>query len=435
MGDGFSDDTVPIQYFLERARRENKDAFFPPGEYVISANILVHGNTNIYGSSKGITVLKAQVSKSLRILIGNTTPNPKLSNLSISNLFFNGVRMDFTSRVYKTNILLSNCVFFIGHHPMFPVSPLTKFLDWHRVKYGVIRNVILLRSNATYGIGCGFFKTYGMSIHDNVFGLDLNNIEWLAYQYQGYNSWNQLREKLYFLKKYYNMANDQGQYRSCIYGNHDDKILIKRNIFNGNPYVRNLRDHVIYLKGFDGLTIVGNYARGWPSDPSGGFKMRNGENLVVARNYLVDTSVLLYTHNETCSYDYLHPGLSNVLVYGNHLVEKTNAGLWGSGISYLEPHFVGRDTNIVFTSNVFEIVGFNDTSRPVGIHITNGNKREHHVFRDNVYFGTSIPVKLAAFGGEVRFEEGFPNPHLTLPYNKIPVPGLVIPDYKLDEQS
>lgn len=255
-----------------------------------------------------------------------------------------------------------------------------------------------------------------------------SDIAWLEYQYPGFNSWNRLTEKVQFIKEYYTTDNDQGQYRATIYGNHDDGMLIERNIFNGSPHVQNLRDPVIYFKGFDGLSVLGNYARGWPSDPSGGLKMRNGENVVVARNYLVDTAVLLYTHNETCSYDYLHPRLSNVLVYGNHLVEQSNVGAWGTGISYFEPHNVGDDTNIVFTSNVFEISGFNETNPPVGIHITNGNKRKHHVYRDNVYFGTLIPVKLAA-SGQVKYGDRFLSTNCTLPYMEIPILSLVIPPY------
>lgn len=430
MGDGLSDDTLPMQYFLDRAWKEKKDAFFPHGEYVISANILVHGKkANIRGSVKGITVFKAIRGKYLRISIGNTVRNAKLSNFSITNVFFNGVRMDLTSRFYKNNIVLSNCVFLTSHREGLPVDPLTKYLSWHRVRHGVVRNTIFLRSKAAYGIGCGFFKTYSVKIHDNIFGLDLNNIGWLASQYPGFHSWNKLIEKLQFIKKHYSMDDDQGQYRSCIYGNHDDHILIWRNIFNGSPHVEHSRDHVIYLKGFDGLSVVGNYARGWPSNPSGGFKMRNGENLVVARNFLVDTAILLYTHNETCSYDYLHPGLSNVLVYGNHLVETRNAGVWGTGISYFEPHCVGKDTNIVFTTNVFEILGLDGTHWPVGIHITNGNTREHHVFRDNVYFGTSIPVNLTGFG-EIRYEEGVTKPDFLLPFMNILIPNFVIPVYE-----
>ena len=75
MGDGHSEETLPMQYFLDRERKEEKHAFFPPGEYAINANILVHGKTNIHGSVKGITVLKTLPGKFLRISIGNTLQN------------------------------------------------------------------------------------------------------------------------------------------------------------------------------------------------------------------------------------------------------------------------------------------------------------------------------------------------------------------------
>ena len=74
--------------------------------------------------------------------------------------------MDLTDRFYKNNIVLSNCVFLTSHREGLAVDPLIKYLSWHRVHHGVVRNAIFLRSKAAYGIGCGFFKTCSVKIHD-----------------------------------------------------------------------------------------------------------------------------------------------------------------------------------------------------------------------------------------------------------------------------
>ena len=36
------------------------------------------------------------------------------------------------------------------------------------------------------------------------------------------------------------------------------------------------RDHIIYSKGYDGLSIVGNYFKGMENGAAGGVKIRNG---------------------------------------------------------------------------------------------------------------------------------------------------------------
>ena len=154
-----------------------------------------------------------------------------------------------------------------------------------------------------------------------------------------------------------------------------------KNIFNGSPNTGRFRDHVMYLKGFNMMEVVSNYVRGWPADYSGGIKARNGKNLLVARNYLDDTGIFLYTHRtiNPCLFN----GLKNVVIYRNHIVQRTNPGHLTSGIYYYEPHDIGIDWNITYSANVFEIVC---------IWLTNGDLSQQHVFQDNVYYDDSTPV-------------------------------------------
>lgn len=424
LGDGVTDDWRAIQRFIDRAWLEQKIAFFPSGEYIISQHIWINGSVGIQGSARGMTVFKTPRTKIFQIYIGNKKHG--LKGLTITRIYFDGVMLYFDSKKYKYNFRLANCVFLSSRKPLLPISKHAT-VEWHRIANGVISDVVMLRSEATHGLGLSFYKTKHVRVESSIIGLDFNNLAWLASQYHGINTWDRLIEKLRFIKAHYKINSDQGHFRAALYGNRDDSLTIKGNIFNGSPYKPGFIDHVIYLKGFDGLYVFGNYARGWPGTQWGGLKMRNGENLVIARNYLVDTGILLYTHSEI-SFDPLHQGLSNVYVYANHLVELTNIGGWGSGISYFEPHWIGTDTNINFCYNIFEMQNLNLASPPIGICITNGNREEHHVFRDNVYFGTTVPVKLIGIG-DTEYENGTCNQRMVSPYQNIRIPNLVIPTY------
>ena len=428
LGDGVTDDSDAIQRFIDKAWLDDKIAFFPPGEYLIKQNIWINGTVSIHGAVSGMTVFKASRSKIMQTYIGNKKHG--LKGLTIAHVFFDGIRLYFTSKKYKYNFRLTNCLFFNSRVPLlpFPKTINNAFINWERVSNGVISNVIILRSKETHGIGLGFYKTKHVRLESSIVGLDFNNLAWITAQYCGINTWDRLLDKLHFIKAHYNISSDQGHFQSSLYGNRDDNLTIEGNIFNGSPYTIGFIDHVIYLKGFDGLYVLGNYARGWPSSPAGGLKMRNGENLVVARNYLVDTGILLYTHKEI-SFDPLHQGLKNVYVYGNHMVELTNIGKWGTGISYYEPQYFGADTNINFCHNVFEILNLNLTSPPIAIHVSNGDKEEHHVFKDNVYLGTQVTVRLTG-QDETEFESGTCEQSMISPYQGIRIPNLVIPNYR-----
>ena len=427
-GDGVRDDSRAIQQFIDRASRERKIAFFPSGEYIISENIWINGPVSIHGSTRGMTVLKTSRTKIHRVFIGNKKHG--LNGLTIDHIFFDGVTIYFASKKYKYNFRLANCVFFSSRKPMLPISKRSS-VEWHRVANGVISDVIVLRSKATHGVGFSSYKTKNVRLEKSIFGLDFNSLAWLATQCHGINTWDNLIGKLRFIKSHYKIESDQGHFQTALYGNRDDSLTIRGNIFNASPYKPGFIDHVIYLKGFDGLYVLGNYARGWPSSPWGGLKMRNGENLVVARNYLVDTGILLYTHNEIV-FDPLHQGLANVYVYGNHLVELTNIGAWGTGISYYEPHYIGADINVNFCHNVFEIENLNLTSPPIAIHLSNGDMDEHNVFRDNVYFGTTVTVNMvvgSGGNGKAEYENGTCDQSMVSPYQSIRIPNLIIPAY------
>ncbi|PFX28172.1 hypothetical protein AWC38_SpisGene7068 [Stylophora pistillata] len=216
----------------------------------------------------------------------------------------------------------------------------------------------------------------------------------------------------------------RGFFKSCLYSQCDKRIKIAENIFNGSPNTAGLhRDHAVYVKGFDDLEVKRNFARSWPSNSSGGIKARNGKNLWVARNYLDDVSILLYTYSKrkACLYD----GLKNAVVYGNHIVDRTNYNGPKSKLGYFEPHNAGKDENIRYSANVFEIIGaVRNSTKYACIWLTSGNLSEHHVYTDNVYYGTTTPVMLEARNATASYDAGNIGQEIKDLYN--------YPAYKLD---
>ena len=193
VGDGVTDDSFTIQRFIDKAWLDQKIAFFPSGEYVISENIWINGTVTIEGSVQGMTVFKAQRTKILQKYIGNKKHG--LKGLTISHIFFDGIMLHFNSKKYKYNFRLSNCLFFTSRVPQLPISKHAT-INWQRVANGIINNVLILRSKVTHGAGVSFYKTKHVRVENNIVGLDFNSLCWLASQYQGINTWNRLIEKL-----------------------------------------------------------------------------------------------------------------------------------------------------------------------------------------------------------------------------------------------
>ena len=99
-------------------------------------------------------------------------------------------------------------------------------------------------------------------------------------------------------------------------------MKIAKNIFNGRPNTGDLfKGRAMYLKGFNDLEVKSNYVRGWPTDGSGGIKARSGKNILIPRNYVDDSGILLYSHK--VQKDFLYDGLKNAIIYGNHIVQRT----------------------------------------------------------------------------------------------------------------
>ncbi|XP_022789599.1 uncharacterized protein LOC111329230 isoform X2 [Stylophora pistillata] len=404
VGDGKKDDTSVIKAIIKHVEGStNNKVFFPRGEYLVSGDIAISGSVELHGTQSGVAVIKASTPYAIRI--HNASP---VRSILLIYLYFDGIRVVFEGDNQgpssTSNITIESCVFFSSASASQSNGRKRQFEMIELENSGVYKNVFL-RDSGAYGVASSFRSTVNVSVIGNVCGLELSKLDWLSSKVEPVSHWRDQKEKLEFLRTRYNLKSDQGYFNSCLYDQCDKRMKIEENIFNGSPNTARHRDHAMYLKGFDSMNVTGNYVRGWPADASGGIKARNGKNLWLARNYVDDTGILLYSHenkkNKTC----LHNGLKNVVIYGNHFVQRTRPGRRDSSLSYYEPHFVGDDENIKYSANVFQILGSSCPTQFTCIWLTNGNASQHHVYRDNVYYGTPTPVKLQVRRGTPSYEE------------------------------
>lgn len=394
VGDGKTDDSLAIEAIINQAANSTINrVFFPPGEYLVGRNIIIRHSVELHGTKLGIAVIKASRHRSMKIYI-DVTP---VKSVALNNLYLDGVLVEFHGRRKTNDVKLFNCLFF-SVFPRLNPKPANKFnpqLKMKELSNGDVNMCIFLKDSNAFGVATQFTRTSNVTVRYNVFGLDLSKMQWLSTELKPAKHWQGQSEKLRFLKTRYNLTSDQGFFKSCLYDECDKEMEIRKNVFNGSPNTGTLKkDHVVYLKGFNGIIFEQNYARGWSADPTGGIKVRNGKNITIARNYIDDTGILLYTHQKTK--DCLHDGLKDVVVYGNHIIQRSSPGHRCSGISYYEPHNTGRDENITYSGNTFEIDNDSDPTIYRCIWLTNGDITHHHVYEDNVYYGTTIKVKLEA---------------------------------------
>ena len=431
VGNGSADDTSAIQTIIDHvANSTNKKIFFPPGEYLVTNDIVISGSVELHGTQIGIAVIKASTP------YANKIHNARLPVRSVvlNYLYFDGIRLEFhggaQGQSSTSNITVDSCVFFSTAQSRVPKARAKRgqlklaFLE----NSGVYKCVFLRDSNA-FGVASKFSNTVGVQVTGNICGLELSKMNWLSSQVEPVNYWQDQKQKLGFLRTHYSLAADQGFFNSCLYDQCDRQMTISDNIFNGSPNTGNLhKDHAMYLKGFDGMHVSRNYVRGWPADASGGIKARNGQDLWLARNYIDDTGILLYTYNKskTCLYD----GLKHIVIYGNHIVQRTNPNNRTSGISYQEPlgTYGNRDQDIRYSANVFQIVNVSNPTNFSCIWLTNGRLPEHHVYEDNVYYNTSTKVKVQARNAAPSYETGDIDVAIQNAYNYTPY-KLNIPPY------
>ena len=446
---GSTDNTADLQAIINHFHgiRTRQIIFFPRGRYLISQDITLNAKLTLRGSEDGISMIETTPSKAGEIRMESIT-GTNMGEIDVKHLYFDGVNLRFgkKNKGIKKLIFISHCVFFSRNTPSIPKEEFT--VSFHNVtnlasNKNTLQYSVFLQDEHSLRVASSFAFSNGININNNIFGLHLRKMDWLRNEQDFQNNyWQCLIEKLNFLRQQLtNLEDDLGYLESSVYISFSNNTLIKKNVFNGNPRLPQLkRDHVVYVKGFKNVILQQNYARGWPTNASGGIKVRNGKNLVIAKNYIDDTGIILYTHMKAKAdkLKYLHLGLEDVLVYGNHLVLRTNLGHRTTGISYYEPHLNGtdpstdgQDKNLRYSANVFQIVGAsNSPPTEVCIFLTNGDQSEHHIYNDNFYWHTTQAVNLQGRHQTPRYETSNISPGLIQPYVNMIVPNYDIPAYQ-----
>lgn len=397
VGDGVTDDTSAIQAIVNQTMSSNiKKVFFPRGEYLVNSNIAISDSVELYGTESGMAVIKASDAYSIKIHNAGA-----VANVILRYLYFDGILVEFKGQSIN-NITIEGCIFFSSQSPGNARNAEKKQLKMVDLRQGRVFNNVFMRDSHAYGVAIGFTRTVDVMLYRNLCGLKLSqDMPWLSNQVEPIEFFSSQKKKLESLKTHYHLQDDQGYFCSCLYEECDERMRIEKNVFNGSPNTGRKRDHAIYLKGFNHMSVLSNYVRGWPANGTGGIKARNGQSLLLVRNYVDGTGILLYSHDNNNNKACIYVGLKNVVVYGNHFRMQTNLNHSTSGLRYHEPHLVGRDENIKYSGNEFEIMGVSDPTNYPCIWLTNGNTSQHYVYRDNKYFGRSDTVKIAGRGGQV----------------------------------
>ncbi len=413
-GDGETDDAGIINSVIYQAFSQGKNVYFPPGIYLVKSNIQAKDSVSLYGDKDGLSVLKAG---SGALYIGDTGTGADMDNINIEDLHFNNITLKFKGSQYKSGHTVRRCIF-MANSQFFKTEAQ---LNWIYVREGTVEHCLFLRQSVCQeGPGISNFKTNNCLIKGNIWGLDLNQLEWLSTEWKGYESWNNLIQKLQSLQTTFNLDWDQGRFKAAYYPNRvvDEKIY--DNIFNGSPFYGDGRDHVIYTKDYTNLEIVGNWMRGWPVDPHGGLKMRNAYGpAIVAANHFVNTPILQYTYEATA----VPEVYQNVLIYRNWFDISEGLDFKRLGISYWENKGIGEDINIEYDKNTY------NCAPGIGnIYLGGGsNLAEHHVYATNYYAGTNTLIPIHPAG--TAYASGEPDSKRTEPFEAYTIPFYDIPNY------
>ena len=419
VGDGIADDSDELNAAVTLAVAQNKSLYFPMGTYLISKHIQIEDKVSLYGDSTGLSVIMAVNGAPD---IGDQEAAKNIDNITIQDLHFVNVKVSMIGdgNYNKENHTVRRCIFMATD----PAFGDTEQLQWQYITLSVIEHCIFLRqSECQAGPGLRTYKTKECMIRGNVWGLDMNQTGWLATEWEGFASWDNLLEKLNSLRQTFNLDWDQGQFRCAFYPNRVLNEKIYDNIFNGSPFdnANELQDHVIYSKDYQDLEIVGNWMRGWPVSAGGGLKIRNAYGpVIVAANRFVNTPVLQYSYAPTN----VPEVYQNALLYRNWFDINEELTFDRLGLSYWENEANGEDINIEYCANIY-----NCDSGIGDIHLGSGsNLAEHKVYQDNFYAGTTILIPIYPDGAD--YSTGGPDSAKIAPFKNYPIPSYTIPEYE-----
>lgn len=420
VGDGVVDNTVAINAAIAAARALGKDVYFPAGDYLISGNIVSFDGVSLYGDKEGLSLIGAFGSYQT---LGDMTWGNKINNINIEDLCFLNVRIHY-SGAYKRNYVIRRCIF-VGNDPAFHEN---MQISWSNIKHGLIEHCIFLRQSNCQGPSLSTYRTRDCEIRENIWGLDLDLLQWLETEWSAYSQWDDLIGRLQTLHFICTLDRDQGFFKTAHTPNRVFNEKIYDNIYNGSPQYDSTivgRDHIVYAKDYTNLEIVGNWMRGWPMSPRGALKLRNSRGPgIIAANHFVNTPILQYTYAGTT----VPEAYENMMIYKNYFTITPDADeeFNRRGISYWEDAEIGGDANIEYHANLFNC---RKKAPNVAIDISDrGSLAQHVVYDSNFYEATSTLIPYSSKRFVTSYTAGEPSADLSA-YAMHPIPQLTIPEF------
>ncbi|MDE6656024.1 MAG: hypothetical protein K2J85_03435 [Anaeroplasmataceae bacterium] len=305
------DQTSEINAFLTTCKTRKMDAFFSKGVYKFNGTIVLADGVSLFGEEG--TIFRG-TGTTYQSYIRDT--KEKVTNITIDHIIFDNVTMYFQNN-NSTNITIEHSIFANAKRVDLSIStglqPVdnqnggewTGFYIAKNHKTITIKSNLFFRDENSLGRCISIYYTENALIQDNYFGIveDIDNSivspETKALKEEAIAS-GILSEKSnqgYFMTAINVINSDKN---AKIIGNH---FSINTDISEEGYEDRSQstdgynRDHIIYAKMFNGLEVVGNYFKGMNKNQDGGIKFRNGENLLIHKNVLEDTMILLYVQN------------------------------------------------------------------------------------------------------------------------------------------
>ena len=286
-GEDLSDKLIAL---LDESNVAQKGIYFPEGVYLFSKNVIMKSYNSLKGSVSG-TIFRGVSDNGNSVMFGDDTYVNTVKSLSIENIIFDNVRMNFYGR--KTNISVIHNVF-INTVSATNVAQLTCSTNAYTIKGNVF-----MRGVGYAGVGLSTYgNAAGLVIEQNFLGSvsDISTASpWLDEGTQ------EMLATLLKLREAGTMNFDdaQGDFVAGWYSTSNlKKGIFRKNFFKGSEamYLYNPatgkedigRDHNVYIKQYDQVEVVQNFFGGWPGDDraEGQLKFRNAKGLVFVGNYL-----------------------------------------------------------------------------------------------------------------------------------------------------
>lgn len=173
VGDGATDDAAAIQSILDAADTQNKNLYFPPGTYVIGADITTRKGVSLLGDFSGMSIIRSAPGTVHNI--GNQGWSSPSSDVDVEDLFFLNCDLHwYGSESVRKNINVRRCLFFANDSVFKTTTSNSQFqITLGHVGNGTVEDYIFIsQSNCTQEC-ISSYQNVQQLYSCNVFGMQL----------------------------------------------------------------------------------------------------------------------------------------------------------------------------------------------------------------------------------------------------------------------